>query len=636
MNNADTTIPMATPPVSSSSDSRPQEELLQRGAFDPPFTPGTLGRLDRFEILRLLGEGGMGQVYLAREPRTDTQVAVKIMRPQVAGDPQSVHRFLTEARHMYRLSHPRILRVLEVSDREDGPYFVMPYIEGGSLLDQCRSGRCLPEDRVLAIARQVAEALAHAHARGLIHRDLKPGNVLLDKEGNAYLTDFGLVRTVFNDSMIDASASHLEGTAPYMSPAVARGEAEDTRCDIYAFGALLYELLTGQPPYTGRTPQLILDQVLKGPPQPIRAVSPKASPALVRIAEGCLARELRDRYASMSDVVADLERIEQGKMPLGVHGGHGVFRAGKRFWAAVGLATLLGGALFGAARFAGGRASVARPANLDRDAPLFSCVTNNGAVTVTGYLGTEADVAIPERIGGQPVTGIADQAFKSCTILKEIVVPASVATVGREAFAGCVNLESAFFKGDAPGGGSYASLFEGDKKVTVYYTPGAKGWQDTYGGRPTFSRVGDFAVGMSSNAVTILKYAGWAPDVIIPDTICGKPVTTIGDNAFFACGHLRKVTLPRPVTSIGFAAFYACPNLITLDLQSTNLFIGNQSFAWCGNLTGSLSFDGVIGIDTGAFWNCRSLTHVYIPSDMTFLGGNPFSACSSLQAIDVA
>ena len=308
-----------TPRISSSPGNQPQDTLLQRGAFDPPFNPGTLGRLNRFEIIRLLGEGGMGQVYLAREPLTDTRVALKIMKPRLADDPQEVHRFLTEARHMYRLSHPRILRVLEVSDRKEGPYYVMPYLAGGNLIAQCKPGEPMSTERILTIARQVAEALAHAHAHGLIHRDIKPGNVLLDKDGNAFLTDFGLVRTVFNDSMMDSDASHLEGTAPYMSPAVARGEAEDTRCDIYAFGAMLYELLAGQPPYTGRTNQMILDQILRGPPLPIRQVNPKASPALSRIAEGCMARELRDRYASMADVVADLARAANGAMLLGPH-----------------------------------------------------------------------------------------------------------------------------------------------------------------------------------------------------------------------------------------------------------------------------------------------------------------------------
>ena len=317
MSPSDPIVTIVDPPISVTAGTQPQETLLQRGAFNPPATPGTLGSLDRFEILRLLGEGGMGQVYLAREPRTNTRVAIKILRPQMADDPQMVHRFLTEARHMYRLSHPRILRVLEVSDRKEGPYYVMPYVEGGSLLGQYKPSQPLPVKRILAIAGQMAEALAYAHAHGLIHRDLKPGNVLLDKGDIAYLTDFGLVRTLFNDSMVDVSASHLEGTAPYMSPAVACGEAEDTRCDIYAFGALLYELLTGQPPYSGRTPQIILDQVRKGPPISIRDVNASANSALTKIAEVCMARELRDRYASMADVKFDIDRVAQGKAPLG-------------------------------------------------------------------------------------------------------------------------------------------------------------------------------------------------------------------------------------------------------------------------------------------------------------------------------
>lgn len=275
-------------------------------------------KLDRFEVIKLLGAGGMGKVYLAREPVTDTKVAIKVMKPQFAGDPKQVHRFLTEARHMYQMQHSRILRVMEVVDREDGPYYVMPYIDGGSLCEQYKRGNPLPTDKVLNIAQQIAEALAYAHSRGIIHRDLKPANIMLDKDGHAYLADFGLVRTLFNDSMLDASDNHIEGTVPYMSPAVARGEVEDTRCDIYAFGAVLYELLTGRPPYMGRTPLIVLEQVRNGPPQPIREVNPKADPTLISISEGCMARELRDRYATMADVVLDLQRAEKGLELIGV------------------------------------------------------------------------------------------------------------------------------------------------------------------------------------------------------------------------------------------------------------------------------------------------------------------------------
>src|SRR5208282_459195 len=140
---------------------------------------------------------------------------------------------------------------------------------------------------------------------------------LLGTEGKACLADFGLARTMFNDTIVDVEHDQMEGTAPYLSPGVAAGNAEDTRCDIYAFGALLYEMLTGDPPYAGRNTKDIREQILAGPPKSIRARNPGADGGLVKIAEGAMARELRDRYADMADVLADLERIAAGKTPVG-------------------------------------------------------------------------------------------------------------------------------------------------------------------------------------------------------------------------------------------------------------------------------------------------------------------------------
>ena len=230
-------------PISSGS----AEELLRSRMVEPPISPGTVAKLDRFEIIRVLGEGGMGQVLLAHEPVTDAKVAIKIIKPRSAQDATARHRFLTEARHMYAMSHPNILKVMEVSDREEGPYFVMPFVPGGSLAERIKPGESMVPEQIVIIIRQVAAALDYAHGRGIIHRDLKPANVLVDTEDHAFLTDFGLLRTVFNDSIVDVQGSQLEGTVAYMSPAVADGKAEDTRCDIYAFGAMLYEMLTGQP-----------------------------------------------------------------------------------------------------------------------------------------------------------------------------------------------------------------------------------------------------------------------------------------------------------------------------------------------------------------------------------------------------
>jgi sugar lactone lactonase YvrE len=166
----------------------------------------------------------------------------------------------------------------------------------------------------------IAEGLQFAHRRGIIHRDLKPANILRTGEQGACLADFGLARTLFNDTIVDVERPQWEGTAPYMSPGVAAGDAEDTRCDIYAFGALLYEMLTGEPPYAGRTLQEIRTQILAGPPKPIQERNPAADSGLRAVAEGAMARELRDRYADMSDVLADLQRIKEGKAPVGPRG----------------------------------------------------------------------------------------------------------------------------------------------------------------------------------------------------------------------------------------------------------------------------------------------------------------------------
>ncbi len=292
--------------------------LLRQRVLDPPAHPGILANLDHYSVDRVLGMGGMGIVLQARHPVTDAQVAIKLVRPEFVNEPNAVHRFLIEARHMHNLSHPNIVRVMEVSDRPRGPYYVMPFYPL-SLAQKISPGVPLKRETIIEIGRQIAEAVAYAHGHGVIHRDLKPGNVLLDREGHAYVSDFGLVRTVFNDSIVDVNQSHCEGTASYMSPAVAAGEAEDTRCDIYALGAMLYEMLTGCPPYSGPT-QLVLEKVLKGPPTPIRDLNAKADARLVKIAEGAMARALRDRYAAAADIAADLKRVEQGLEPFGPYG----------------------------------------------------------------------------------------------------------------------------------------------------------------------------------------------------------------------------------------------------------------------------------------------------------------------------
>ncbi len=305
------------PPAPVSVIAGPVGELIAQRMLSPPPRPGVLASLDHFEIIRVLGAGAMGIVLLARNSRTGRDAAVKLIKTNLVTNQQVVHRFLKEADHLKRLRHINIVPVDEISHRTDAPYFAMPYFEQGSLASRIKPGEALPTVTIVDLAMQVAEGLSFAHRSGIIHRDLKPANILVAANDRICIADFGLARTVFNDTIVDVENRQLEGTAPYMSPAVAAGDAEDTRCDIYSFGALLYEMLTGYAPYKGFNTKEILNQVIAGPPKPITSLNPAADPRLVAVAEKAMARELRNRYADMRDIVKDLEQIKEGKQPSG-------------------------------------------------------------------------------------------------------------------------------------------------------------------------------------------------------------------------------------------------------------------------------------------------------------------------------
>src|SRR5580700_2465469 len=196
------------PPVSVFAG--PIAELVGHRLLSPPTRPGLLATLAGYEVLRVLGSGGMGVVLLARDSASGREVALKMVRPELVPNQQVVHRFVKEAGHLQKLKHPNVVPVLEVSDRPQGPYFVMPYFERGSLAQSIKPGQGLDGPMVLDIAIQVAQGLQFAHRRGIIHRDLKPANILLGNAGQTCLADFGLARTMFNDTIIDVDRDQLE------------------------------------------------------------------------------------------------------------------------------------------------------------------------------------------------------------------------------------------------------------------------------------------------------------------------------------------------------------------------------------------------------------------------------------------
>lgn len=638
MSDNDKTVKMKNVPPFSSGTLEQSDRLLQTGMMQPPQAPGTLGTIGKYQVVRVLGEGGMGQVLLAREPVTDSLVAIKIIKPEYVHRDWAVHRFLSEAKHIFNMSHPSIIRVLEVSERPEGPYFVMPFMAGGSLAQKIKPGESLPADMLVSIARHVAEALQYAHSRGVIHRDLKPSNILLDGEGGACLCDFGLLRTVFNDSIVDVTQPQIEGTVPYMSPAVAAGQAEDTRGDIYGFGCLLYEMLTGQPPYQGPTVESVLKQIQAGPPQPIRQVNPSAPARLVTVAESAMARELRDRYADMADVVNDLDRVARGKAPIGTHSRSGESSLGIKIAAAFGAMAVLGLATVGLMQlrscepFGGEEASAkATPQN------HFNYTTNNNAISITKYIGPGGDVRIPGTINSLPVNSIGNNAFDKCPNLTSVTIPDGATSIGYQAFRDCSSLTNITVPNSITRIGN--EVFCGCGRLIKFAFP----------------------KGVTSIPSWAFVNCGILTDVTIPAS-----VTSIGDTAFFGCGGLTSLTIPDTVTNIGWGAFFGCRGLTNLAIPKSVISIGGdwngvnsitvdaENPAYCsvegvvfnkektclvrypaGKAGSYVIPNNVTNIIDSAFSGCAKVTDVTIPNSITRIGNRIFNECTSLRSIAI-
>ncbi|HXG49223.1 MAG TPA: serine/threonine-protein kinase, partial [Methylomirabilota bacterium] len=267
--------------------------------------------LDRFEILDELGGGAMGLVLLGRDPATEQKIAIKMLRTEWLGDTRVREQFRSEAHHMQRLNHPHILKVLHVGDDPANPYLVTPYLDKGSLSSWITPGTPLNPELTLRVTIQTARALEYAHTHWIAHRDLKPDNVLLDAYSQVQVTDFGLAAR-FDATARGAARHAFEGTAPFMSPALAAGEREDTLADIYALGAMLYEMLTGHLPFYGETMEEITERILAGPPKPVLELNHHAPPGLVAICNTAMARQPRQRYPTMSALLVDLERTRRG------------------------------------------------------------------------------------------------------------------------------------------------------------------------------------------------------------------------------------------------------------------------------------------------------------------------------------
>jgi len=265
----------------------------------------------RYRIERVLGEGGMATVYLAHDEKHDRKVAVKVMRPELAAT-LGADRFLREVQVAAKLSHPHILPMHDSGEADGLLYYVMPFVEGETLKERVKQEGQLSVNEAMRLGREIAEALAYAHARGIIHRDIKPGNILL-QSGHALVADFGIARALGDESEVLTKTGLAVGTPQYMAPEQATGEREvDGRADIYALGAVMYEMMAGEPPFTGPTARAIITRSLTEEPRSL-TTSRAGFPAVVNSAViRALAKAPSDRYANAQQMVDELDRALEG------------------------------------------------------------------------------------------------------------------------------------------------------------------------------------------------------------------------------------------------------------------------------------------------------------------------------------
>lgn len=276
-------------------------------------------KLGKFEILERLGRGGMAEVYRARQPSLDRFVAIKVLHPFLADDPEFTARFEREARNIARLKHANIVQVhdFETDSETETYYMVMELIDGPTLKDVLERlnsrGEHMDVRDALRITRDAASALAYAHSLSMVHRDVKPANLMLDRGHRVVLTDFGIARIMSSSQLTSGTA--MVGTPAYMAPEQGLGDAGDERSDLYSLGAILYQMVTGRLPYDGETPLSVVLKHLNDPIPSARTVNKEVPVSVDTLIQRLMAKDPTERYQTANELILDIERIEAGLPP---------------------------------------------------------------------------------------------------------------------------------------------------------------------------------------------------------------------------------------------------------------------------------------------------------------------------------
>lgn len=279
-------------------------------------------KIPGYKIIGKLGAGAMATVFKAKQLSLDRMVAIKVLPRKFSSNPQFIERFYAEGRAAAQLNHPNIVQAYDVGKAGDYHYFVMEFVDGSTVYDQIVASKRYTEADAIDIAIQIAEALQHAHEKGLIHRDVKPKNIMVTKSGVAKLADLGLARAISDREAAEAEAGKAFGTPYYISPEQVRGEMNIAPpADIYSLGATLYHMLTGQVPFDGKNPSAVMHKHLKAELVPPDHVNPRLSGGISEVIEMMMAKPPQDRYQSCKDLLLDLRAVKGGQAPPLAHKG---------------------------------------------------------------------------------------------------------------------------------------------------------------------------------------------------------------------------------------------------------------------------------------------------------------------------
>ena len=605
------------------TNSSPRDEAAENLQFLSPSTrPDSLGRLGHYEMLQVLGRGGFGIVFRAFDDVLQRVVAVKVMAPQIATLSPARKRFLREARSSAAVRHENVVHVYEVGE-QPLPYLVMEFVPGETLQQKLDRTGPLEVSEVLRIGRQIAEGLAAAHACDLIHRDIKPGNILL--EGGSHkvkITDFGLARAA-DDASISQSGV-IAGTPMYMAPEQALGQSIDQRADLFSLGSVLYQMVSGRPPFRASSALAVLKRVAEEPPRPIQEIIPETPTWLCDIIAKLHAKNPDDRYQSareVADVLADCEaqlkanaklkdysRIPPSRQPA-------AGKSGRWKWAAAAALLLLAVALAltelaGVTHLFRGRAALDNvPATEQTPATPITDPDRRAAEYVLSHGGV---VKVNEQ--EQEINAKADLPREPFRLTSAHVnFGDKQDDDGLASFKGCKNLvhlslNALHLLNSAPYTDAGLAYFKDCKNLKSLYL-GSTGVTDA--GLLPFKECKDLTI-LSLNGSGITN-AGLARvrsfNNLTHLDLANTAVTDAGLVHFKGCTNLTHLSLPWPVTDGGLVYFKDCKGLIDLNLSYARVSdAGMAAFMDCKNLK-ELRLDNTRVGDVGLaqFKDCKEL-----------------------------